>query len=137
MLNKFVNFGRIVPTRLKLSCGCALWYMSFVWTEATIGLMVVFDKENVAVISTGFILKVAVIWRSLYCHNNPRYRWNWFLIFLLTNHWQELRINKASLSLTMNNIFVATNKFCWYSWFIFSPLSFQKASCLSRFSINI
>ena len=30
MLNKFVNFGRIVPTRLKLSCGCALWYMSFV-----------------------------------------------------------------------------------------------------------
>lgn len=44
-----------------------LVYLSFMWTVGTVVLMVVFGRENMAVVSTQVISKMLAIWRLLYC----------------------------------------------------------------------
>ena len=46
-------------------------YVPYIKAVGTVGLIVFFDRENMAVILTGVIPKMAAIWRPLYCHSYP------------------------------------------------------------------
>ena len=61
---------KLKPT--TTTCRCILVYVLFIWGRIdTAGLMVVFGKGNIAVVSTGVISSVTEIRRPLYCYIDP------------------------------------------------------------------
>lgn len=45
--------------------------MPFIWAVSLVGLMVVFGREIMALVSSEVFSKITAIWRQLYCHINP------------------------------------------------------------------
>ena len=61
----------MIITNLQPELAVVLIYEPFVWTVDTVGLLMVFGKDNMAVVSAEVFSKMTAIWRAVYCHINP------------------------------------------------------------------
>ena len=99
----------MIITDLQPELVVVLIYEPFVWTVDTVGLLMVFGKDNMAVVSAEVFSKMTAIWRAVYCHINP----SPLPLKKISDSSSEKPVvgTKISLMLILNNIFTVKNNF--------------------------